>query len=218
MTKALTKGAKRRRAKGVGRPRNTEAERDAQGRIPNAGPTTRDRIRLSETPAAHSRLRAMGENPATATQERLREAASDARLVTLAGRLNAAQRRSPKGSGHTPLLSAAAYRGIMQYGIVYERWARSVGSPSRFPAVGSYNDAIKGNDDAEPSDAAERARRATRVFLDAERVVLSYPGAKSAVMWALDAPETVTPQSVPSATVALLEKVGKALALKLWVS
>lgn len=217
MTKARTVGAKRR-AKGVGRPRNVEAERDANGRIPNPGPSTRGRIRLSETPAAHSRLRAMGEDPRTATQERLQEAARDARLVTLAGRLNACQRRSPKASEGKPLLSSVAYRGIMQYGLVYERWAKAVGSPSRFPAVGSYNDVIRGNDDAEPSGAAERVRRASNAFMAAEGVVLSYPGAKSAVMWALDAPETVTPQSVPSATVALLEKVGKALALKLWVS
>ena len=214
MTKARTVGAKRR-ARGVGRPRNVEAERYKGGDIKRPGKAERDRIRLSETPAAASRLRAMGENPATATQERLREAASDARLVTLAGRLNACAAHSGKGG---PLLSSRAYLGIMQYGIVYERWAKAVGSPSRFPAVGSYNDAIRGNDDAEPADAAERARRASNAYMAAEGVVLAMPGAKSAVMWALDAPETVTPQSVPSATVALLEKVGKALALKLWVS
>ena len=213
MTKARTVGAKRR-AKNVGRPRNTEAERHPNGDIKRPGPATRDRIRLAETPSAAWRVRAMGLEP---TQEALQAAARDARLSTLPGRLNAALRPSPKGSEGKPLLSAAAYRGIMQYGVVYERWARAVGSPRRFPAIASYADPIRGNGEAEPEDAAERVRRASNAFMAAEGVVLSFTGGKAALLYALDAGEEVTPHSVQPSMVRLLEKVGKALADRLWL-
>ena len=192
MTKALTRGAKRRKK----RDREPDPISAAIGREPS-GKRQRESVTDALSMVGRRRCRVMGWE---ATPEAITEAARDGRLLTLPGRRMAAQR-----------LSARAYEAIMQYALTHERWLEAISAPSPHPSIGSYGDATHGHEGEERPEWKEIVRKRENAFMLAEGVLIGTKR-KDQVTASLAAPEDVSPMHVGQGAVDALEYAGKALA------
>lgn len=201
MTKARTKGAKRR-AK-AGRPRG-EGPRKPSGRLRQQNREAAAAEELATCPGAAIRARRLGLDAPDA--DTLRRLAKDGRLSTLLGCLNWSDGQSK------PRLPDRAYEGLMRFFRAREAYLSAIGAPDEFPSISSYCDERWGSErDPWNVEHAEHTRRVTARYLAAQDVIRGRPGealARSAML----APEEVGPDRVSDAACFLLARAGDALA------
>ena len=207
MTKALTRGAKRRLKRG--RTPDDMAARYPSGRKKpssrsSAALEAKERAILADLRTAARRCERAGW-PDTAENKRI--AAGDWRFGTLPGVLNAA-----KGSDGRPRLSTRALAGLMEYAVAREAWRKAEGFPSEWPGIASYCDVRGGTsrDPFEPSYVIWIAGLHAK-YLNAARV-LANSGRKGYVYDAFMAGEDVKSSDVAEWIVRELDAAGETLA------